>query len=183
MFGGGVRRGVDARHVRGERAIVNDAPPARLLRLHQPHGFLRAQKRPGEIHAHHGIPLFESDVFHRNDGRAHAGVVEEHIEAAELVSNPREEGADGIGVAHVRRHGEGFAVGQRRGFFECGGAAPGERDSVSGGVQSERGGAADPTTGAGDKRDFWHLEVIPSVLATTLTGLCSFQWRSWWLTK
>ncbi len=52
----------------------------RILLLHRPDRFLRAQKRPGEVHRYHGAPLFALQIFHGYRGRSHPGIVEQDIQ-------------------------------------------------------------------------------------------------------
>ena len=73
-----------ARRVRRDRAVVDDAAAARRLILHQPERLLRAQKRAGEIGVDDLAPFLERHVLERQERRVHAGVVEQHVEPAEL---------------------------------------------------------------------------------------------------
>jgi hypothetical protein len=78
VLGGGVGRRIGPRRVRRNGSVINDAPAARLLRLHEADGVLRAQERAGEIDGHHRAPLFEGKILHRNSRSAHTRVVEQH---------------------------------------------------------------------------------------------------------
>ena len=57
MLGRGVGRRVRARRVRGDRAVVDDPPAARRLRLHRPEGRLRAQERAREVDVDDLLPV------------------------------------------------------------------------------------------------------------------------------
>ena len=106
VLGGGVGRRVRARRVRRDRPVVDDAPATRLLALHDPERFLRAQEDPGHVHVHHLLPLLVGEVFQRHGGRPHPGVVEEHVEAPERLLRLREEGAHRGRIGDVGRHHE-----------------------------------------------------------------------------
>ena len=82
VFGRRVGRRIRARSIGGNRTVVDDAATARRLRLHQTKRLLQTQEGAGEIRAHHRRPLLVGEVFHRHGGRSHAGVVEQHVEAA-----------------------------------------------------------------------------------------------------
>ncbi len=79
VFRGRIGRRVRSRRVCGERAVVDDASPARVLRLHQPDRLLGAQEGAGEVDRDHRTPLRVGHVLQRDAGSADAGVVEEHI--------------------------------------------------------------------------------------------------------
>ena len=128
VLGGGVGRGVRPRRVRGDRAVVDDAPAARRLVLHQPEGFLRAQERAGQVDVDDALPLLERQVLERDAGRVLAGVVEEHVEPAELLLRGREQGArpsparlTSVGTASARAP---CVPGRLDGLLERIGAAP-----------------------------------------------------------
>ncbi len=69
--------------MRGDGTVIDDASAARLLRLHDLDGFLRAQETAREVDGHHAVPLLIGQVFHRDGGRSGAGVVEQQVETAE----------------------------------------------------------------------------------------------------
>ena len=102
----GVGRRMRARHVRGDRAIVDDAPAHRFLRLHQFDCLLRAQKRTREVDPYHLHPLLVAEFFHRNGRSVGAGVVEQHVEPPESLLSLGEQRSHRIGLRHVRRHRE-----------------------------------------------------------------------------
>ena len=70
VLGRGVGRGVRPRRVRRDRAVVDDAPAARALALHQPERLLGAEERAGQVDVHHLLPLLGGQIFQRNAGRA-----------------------------------------------------------------------------------------------------------------
>ena len=83
VLGRRVGRGVRPRRVGRDRAVVDDAPAPRVLRLHQPERLLRAEERAGEVRRRRPLPLLEGQVLERHGRRARAGVVEEQVEPAE----------------------------------------------------------------------------------------------------
>ena len=90
-------------------------------------------------------PPLVREVLHRLRGRAHAGVVEEHVEPAPLLLHLREERGDRFRIADIGRHGD-RAVRRSRiadGFLERLEAAARERDVVAILHERERGGLAD----------------------------------------
>ena len=91
MLARGIGRGIGPGHLRRNRAVVDDAPAARIgLRLHQPYRFLRAEERPGQIDADHRLPFVETQFFQRRGTGGGPGVVEQQIQAAEAVLDPGE---------------------------------------------------------------------------------------------
>ncbi len=152
MFGRRIGRRVGPRHVRGNRAIIDDAPAARRLGLHDLDGFLRAQKCAGEIDAHHSVPLLVAEIFHGYGGRAHARVVEEHVQAPERFLGPGEQRSHRFGIADVGRHREhlaGACLRHARGAFKLRSSAPGEHYGISGALQCKAHRAADAAARAG----------------------------------
>ena len=84
VLGRGVGRGIRARGVGGDRAVVDDAAAARVLALHHA-GTPRWVQRniAGQVDVHDLLPLLVREVFERHRRSAAAGVVEEHVEPAE----------------------------------------------------------------------------------------------------
>ncbi len=80
LFGRGVCAAIDP--------LLMMRPPRGFWLLHDAHGFLRAQEHPREIGVHHGGPLIEAEIFHRNARRTDARVVEQQIQATERVVRP-----------------------------------------------------------------------------------------------
>jgi hypothetical protein len=166
VLGRRVRRGVRARRVGGDRAVIDDAPAARVLVLHDAEGGLGAEKHAGEIDVDDLLPFFKRQVFERNGRRAHAGVVEENVEAAERVLGFGEEQIDvarlaDIGGNRQRLDAELFDFGD--GFFERLLAAAGDDDGVAILCERKRRGFADAGAAAGDEGDFlrWHFKLLP----------------------
>ena len=54
--------------MRRDRAVVDDAAAARVLVLHDPERFLRAEERAGQVHVDDGLPLLEGQIFQRHGG-------------------------------------------------------------------------------------------------------------------
>ena len=63
VLGRGVGRGVRARGVGRDRPVVDDAPAARILALHDPERFLSAEEHPGQVHTHDLAPLLVGEVL------------------------------------------------------------------------------------------------------------------------
>jgi hypothetical protein len=68
VLGRRVRHGVGPRGVGGDRAVVDDAPAARVLALHHPEGLPGAQERPGQIDVHHRFPLLDAELIDLHAG-------------------------------------------------------------------------------------------------------------------
>src|SRR2546423_1573534 len=85
MLGGGIRHMIWARRVSGNRTVVDDAAAARFLVLHELERRLGAEEDAGEVHVHDGGPLLETQFLDGDAGRVQARVVEENIQAAELL--------------------------------------------------------------------------------------------------
>src|SRR5262245_46074323 len=134
-------------------AVVDDAPAARVLALHDLEGFLRAEEGAGEVRVDHRLPLLERQVLERHGGRADASVVEEEVEPAERVLRPGKKGWNGFRVGEVRRYQE---RGRARGLplgghgFEEILAATGQDDGVTLPQQSQSRMLPDPSARARD---------------------------------
>ena len=166
VLGRGVGPGVRARRVRGDRAVVDDAPAARILRLHDPDGLLRAEEQAGQVDVDDVLPLLEGHVLDRDAGRVDAGVVEQEVAAAELGANGREQGLDRGLVRHVGRHHEAARAERaplgRRGLKRVAPPA-GQRDAPAGAHQRQRGMLADAASGTRDDGDpAAHVPVLRS---------------------
>ena len=166
MFGSRVRRRVRPRRVSRDGAVVDDAPAARVLRLHQPDGLLRTQERAGQVDGHHLHPLLVAEFFQRDGGRVGAGVVEQNIEAPERLPGLGEQRLDGIRIRHVGRHAENPAAGRRcrGGPLQSYGAPSGKHQLVSRRQQRQGDRTSNTAAGARNERD-------PAVIRhkTTLT--------------
>ncbi len=101
MFGRGVRRGVRPGHVSRDGTVVDDAPAARILRLHQFDGFLGAKECAGKVDGHHLHPLRVRQLLHRNGGCVRARIIEQNVEAVEGFPGLGEQRRDGIGIRDI----------------------------------------------------------------------------------
>ena len=155
MLGRGIGRGVRARRVRRDRAVVDDAAAARVLVLHDAEGVLGAQERAGEVGVHHRLPLLEAEVLEIDRRRAHAGVVEQHVQPAVAVHRLGEQGGDRAGVGHVGGNAQALAdiVAELLGLFQHLHATPGEHHGEACIHQRQRCRASDAGAGTGDDRD------------------------------
>jgi hypothetical protein len=66
-----------ARHMCGDRAVVDDTPTLRLLALHHAERVLRAQERAGQVDRHYIRPLLVRQLFEGDAAGADAGIVEQ----------------------------------------------------------------------------------------------------------
>src|ERR1035437_10022291 len=156
MFGGGVWRGVGAGRVSRDGAIVDDAPTARMLCLHELDGFLGAEECAGEVDCDHLHPLFVEEVLQRYGGGVGARVVEENIEAPEGLLGFGEQRPDGIRIGDVGGDREHLAAGhngRRGGPLEWFGAPAGKNHRISRGLKRQGDGASYTAAGAGYERD------------------------------
>ena len=76
-----------------------------MLRLHDADCLLRAKKRAGKICADDGGPLLEGEVLDCDARGIGACIIEEQIQAAELVADDIEERLDGVRLADVGDYG------------------------------------------------------------------------------
>lgn len=106
----GVGDRVRPRHMRRDRAVVDDAAAHRLLVLHDLEGFLGAQERAGQDRADHRLPALERQFLDRRRS-AKPGIVEQDVEPAIGLLGPGEECVYRIGIADIGRHAECFALG------------------------------------------------------------------------
>ena len=106
VLAGGIGRRVRTRHVRGNRAVVDDAAAPGILALHHRERLLRAEERAGEIDVDDRAPLVDGELVNRHAAGAGAGVVEEEIEAPEGARGGLEQRANRVRVGDVGRHGQ-----------------------------------------------------------------------------
>ena len=141
--------------MRRDRAVVDDAAAARGLVLHDAEGVLGAQERRGEIGVHHRLPLREAEILERHRRRAHAGIVEEHVEPAVDFHHLGEQGGDRSGIGHVGGHRQALAdiVAELLGFLQHLHAPPGEHHGEAGLHQRQRCRASDAGAGTGHDCD------------------------------
>ena len=144
-----------ARRVRRDRAVVDDAAALGRLRLHDLDRFLGAPEHRVQVDVDHRLPLLDGELLHRHRGKAHAGVVEEHIEPAPGVLHLGEDGAHVLRLGDVGRQHHGACLGARVGrrLLEQLGAASDERHVVGVFEQGERRRFADAGARARDERD------------------------------
>ena len=170
VLGRGVGRRVRPRRVRRDRAVVDDPAAARV--------WLFIILNASCVHRKTPVRLMSTTVFHCSKvrssrliaGRADAGVVEQHVEAAEgLAWCARTGRCTDAGSAHVGRHRQrapagGAGLGDR--LLQRLAAAAGERPRGSRPCSSASGdGLADAGAGAGDDGDFGEEVMVgrPSV--------------------
>src|SRR5438876_1201767 len=144
------------RHMRRDRAVVDDPAAHRLLVLHDLEGFLSAQEGTRQDRIDNGFPAIEGELLDRSVG-AEAGIVEQHIESPEGLFGLGEQGADRVWVADVGRDTQGLAL-QALDLADDGlqrlGPAAGDDDRNSISRQRQRRGLANAASPAGDKGDF-----------------------------
>src|ERR1700734_3390124 len=94
----------------GNRAVVDDAPATRCLRLHPAKGFLGAEKRACEICIDHPLPLLDGQFIQSDWWRARPRIVEQHVDASERLDAFAEEVAYLPRIGDVGDHGEDGSV-------------------------------------------------------------------------
>lgn len=145
------------RRIGRHRAVVDDAAAHRLLPAHGAEGGAGAQERAGEVDADDIVPDLDRDLVDRRRLVAHAGIVEEQVDAAEGFDHRFEQIVDLIGLADVagnrQRLGLGLAgLGDR--FLQHRFAASAEH-RVPAVPEQRRGDAlADACAGAGNDGGF-----------------------------
>jgi hypothetical protein len=82
-------------------------------------------------------------------GRA-AGIVVEHVEAAELVDGGADRRLQAVGVGHIGTDRDGFVPGEVSSFLARPDVDLSDGDFRAFAGEQDSGGAADPGTGAGD---------------------------------
>ena len=155
MLGGGVGDGERTRRVRRDRTVVDDAPAARILRLHHADGGLRAQEHASQVGVDHLAPDSDGQLLDRHRRRAAPGIVEQHVQPAVFALRRVEELAHGLLVRHIRGHHQRpHAILARRGAsrFQRFAAAAGQHDPITLRQEFQRHRAAYAGTGAGDQR-------------------------------
>jgi hypothetical protein len=151
-----------ARRLRRNRSVVDDAPAPWRLRLHHPHRFLRAQKRPGQIHGHARAPLLVREIFHRHRRRTGAGIIEQQIEPSKLSLQRRKQCPYTFRLPHIRRHRDQPSArrrSHRHRLLELGDASSRHRDVVPGALQRQRRRPPNATPATRDQCCFCHIEV------------------------
>src|SRR3954466_13737686 len=95
--------------MRRDRAVVDDPPAARILRLHDLKGFLRAQEDAGQVNIHDRLPFLEGNILERR-WRTDAGIVEQEVEAAERVLDLRKQRSHRGWISDVGGNSKGFCT-------------------------------------------------------------------------
>ena len=109
-LGGAVDRPTPA-HEPGDRPGVEDHA-ARALGLELQHGMLAAEEHAAEVDGDEPMEVFERVVLelHAEPRRRDAGVVVEHVEAAERLDRGGDHGDDVVLDGHVGGDGDGGAA-------------------------------------------------------------------------
>jgi hypothetical protein len=141
--------------MRRDRAVVDDAAAARGLVLHDPERVLGAQERRGEIGVHHGLPLRQAEILEIDRRRAHAGIVEQHVEPAIDFHHLGKQCRDRSGVGHIRGNRQALAeaLAEFLGFLQLVEAASGQHHGKTGAHQRQRRRAPNAGAGTGDNSD------------------------------
>jgi hypothetical protein len=149
-----------ARRIGRDRTVVDDAATLRTLVLHHAERFADAVERAVQVGLDHLLPLLDRQLVDRHRRRAHAGVVEHQVHAAEALDRGVEQRRNLRGLRHVGRHRERAlgdvaerVAGLGNRLLQCIGPAAGEGHAPAVGDQRLRAGSADARTGAGDDRD------------------------------
>jgi hypothetical protein len=90
VLGGGLGDRKGPPYVGGNRPVVDDASALRILTLHRPEGLLGAQEATGEVRPDDDPPLVDRHLVERCGGTEHAGVVEQHVDAAPFLADAGE---------------------------------------------------------------------------------------------
>ena len=104
MLGRRIGRGVTARHMRRDRAVVDDATTLRLLALHHAEGMLGAEKRARQVGRDDIRPLLEGQILERDAASAGASIVEQEIDAAVGLFDLIKQRSDRARIGDVSRY-------------------------------------------------------------------------------
>lgn len=152
VLGGVVGSGA-GKHARSrDREIIHDCRAA----LHHSERGLRDEKRSVEVRLENIFPEGKWKLFHGKIWMGDTGVVDEDVEAFELLAGGAEQSVDRVGIADVARMGEDFD--SRRGQFP---ANAGQRGFAAGGQdqvatfdgQSARDRQSNAASGSGNQSD------------------------------
>ena len=163
-IGGGEGRAEDRHH----RADIDDLAHAALLHLGV--GGMAAQEGAGEVAVHHRVPFGER-VLLGLLADAHAGIVDQDVEAAMRLHGVGDQGAAGVFLQDIDRDGAGLGAGlldllDRRGVL--GGVTARHDDGGAGARHAERHAEPNAAVAAGDHGDAagkiekLHVQVPPS---------------------
>ena len=144
---------------------------------------LRAEEGTGEVRLDDCVPLLEREILERHSGRAHTGVVEQHVESSEPRVDLGEERRHRRRITDVAGQGDsaGACLAGRR--LERLETPAGEDDGVARACQRDRGGTADAAAGARDQRDPGHRAtagIRPPSSSSTWTRMISSKSASAW---
>jgi hypothetical protein len=136
-------------------ARIETIAPPRLRANHVLPGGARAVERAVEDDPDHRVPAVRRQLLGAADEVA-GGVVDQDVEAAEVLHRALDHLVDLLGLAHVELHGERVdAGGAQRGApgLEMLRVAAGDGDARAERAQPFRDGETDPRAAAGDHRD------------------------------
>ena len=133
--------------------VINDAATLRVLCLHYPDSFLRAQESAGEIDVHDRAPLFKRYVLEGIGRRIRSRVIKQQIQTPELTRDRLKQFANGFRTGHVGRYRQHSAT--RGGphlcrLLELLGAPSCKRDRIAGSLQCKAHGSTDSAARACD---------------------------------
>jgi hypothetical protein len=141
----GTRRG------RRNRAVVDDAPAPRRLRLHGAEGRLDAIEHPAQVGVDHLPPVLDGQVLQRHARRKHARVVEQQVHPAPSTEHGVEQVLNRGRIGHIGGHDQRASRRARMVCHSLQGllAAPGEGHVPARVQQRQRHDFADAAAGAG----------------------------------
>ena len=156
VLGRGVGRGVRARRVGRDRAVVDDAPAARVLALHHPEGLLRAQERAGQVDVDHRASIARrSSSSIGTAGALTPALLNSRSSRPKAPSPPRTGPTDaGSPTSAATRAPPAEPLAFARDLCKRRRAAAGEGDVPAGRGERQRRSPADAATAAGDQREF-----------------------------
>ncbi len=165
VFGGGIGRQAGARGMCRDRAVVDDAPAPRHLRLHLDEGGAGDVESAAEVHVDDFAPVGGGDLVNRGGGHVGTGVVEDYVDAAKSGGDAGECGIDGGGVGDIARHGD--SVGVIGGGFSQGfGSSANKGNVIAIGEEGLRTGTANAGARSSDDSDFGHGQSFPCGFAS-----------------
>ena len=137
--------------MRRDRAVVDDPAAARRLVAHHAERGVGAQEHRVEIDRDHAPPHLVGEVAEIRGGRAAAGIVEQHVDAAEIRFDLREQVVHLGRIGHVGLHHQGMSAGlHASGLLQHLLAPPGQRHRPAVAHQCQRRCAPDAAARAGD---------------------------------
>ena len=106
VLGRGVGDGLRSRHVGRDRAVVDDPPALRPLRLHQPERLLGAQEAAGQVRVDDRPPLLERQLFERRRRADMPALLNSRSTSSPVARDALEQLAHGLGVGDIGRDHE-----------------------------------------------------------------------------